>query len=134
MSSYTIEFDSISSKGAGALKTDSRFHFIIITVCCLLVSMLIDGCGPENPEGRAGNIFEKSGIKGRFVVHLNCGDGSLTARLKLNDRYWVHGLIPVGRMTTNHLPYTDHRLNLPVAENLSDVSIGRKLRMDSKIE
>ena len=37
-------------------------------------------------------ILEASGVKGGLVVHLSCGDGRLTAELRPNDRYQVHGL------------------------------------------
>ena len=33
-----------------------------------------------------------AGIPGGLLVHLGCGDGALTAALRLNDSYLVHGL------------------------------------------
>jgi 2-polyprenyl-3-methyl-5-hydroxy-6-metoxy-1,4-benzoquinol methylase len=48
------------------------------------VSMVV----AENVE----EIFRKTGIKGGLIVHLGCGNGELTAALKKNDRYLVHGL------------------------------------------
>ncbi|MBC8874848.1 MAG: class I SAM-dependent methyltransferase, partial [Planctomycetes bacterium] len=37
-------------------------------------------------------IIQQSGVQGGFVVHLGCGDGSLTASLRVGDQYIVHGL------------------------------------------
>ena len=40
----------------------------------------------------AAEIVKASGVKGGLVVHLGCGDGRLTADLRVNDSYVVHGL------------------------------------------
>ncbi|MEW6357323.1 MAG: PQQ-binding-like beta-propeller repeat protein [Planctomycetota bacterium] len=40
----------------------------------------------------AAHILEAGGVKGGLIVHLGCGDGKLTAALRVNDRYMVHGL------------------------------------------
>jgi hypothetical protein len=40
----------------------------------------------------AGRILEATGVKGGLVVHVGCGDGKLTAALRVNDGYLVHGL------------------------------------------
>ncbi len=37
-------------------------------------------------------ILDTAGVEGGLVVHLGCGDGKLTALLRGNDRYLVHGL------------------------------------------
>ena len=34
-------------------------------------------------------VVEDSGVKGGLVVHLGCGDGKLTAALRVNDSYLV---------------------------------------------
>ena len=38
------------------------------------------------------DIINASGIQGGLVVHLGCGDGKLTAALRADERYLVHGL------------------------------------------
>ena len=43
-------------------------------------------------ESDARSILAQSGVKGGFVVHVGSGDGSLTAALKANESYQVHGL------------------------------------------
>ena len=44
------------------------------------------------PERLANRILEASGVEGGLVVHLGCGDGRLTAALRADARYTVHGL------------------------------------------
>ena len=40
----------------------------------------------------AGQILDATGVQGGIVVHLGCGDGKLTAALRVSDRYTIHGL------------------------------------------
>ncbi|MHC4170342.1 MAG: class I SAM-dependent methyltransferase [Planctomycetota bacterium] len=40
----------------------------------------------------AREILEQTGVKGGLIVHIDCGDGRLTAALRDNERYVVHGL------------------------------------------
>ena len=51
--------------------------------------------GPDaaaTEEISARQILEATGVKGGLIVHLGCGDGKLTAALRANDSYVVHGL------------------------------------------
>lgn len=50
------------------------------------------GYGSEHDLAR--DILDATGVKGGLIVHLGCGDGKLTAALRVNDRYLVHGLDP----------------------------------------
>jgi len=60
-----------------------------LTVCiCLFCAGSVCIAQPE----QASRILDESGIKGGLVVHLGCGDGKLTAALRANDSYLVHGL------------------------------------------
>ena len=43
-------------------------------------------------KARAREILDATGVKGGLVVHLGCGNGKLTAALRVNDSYLVHGL------------------------------------------
>ena len=43
-------------------------------------------------EQKAKQILEATGVKGGLVVHIGCGNGRLTAALRANDSYLVHGL------------------------------------------
>ena len=38
------------------------------------------------------DILKVADVKSGLVVHLGCGDGTLTADLLVNERYLVHGL------------------------------------------
>jgi predicted RNA methylase len=57
----------------------------------LVLALTVMTVGSATAEsGR--EIVAASGIKGGLVVHLGCGDGKLTAELRVNDSYIVHGL------------------------------------------
>ena len=84
----------------------------------------------------AKQILQTSNVKGGLVVHLGCGDGKLTAALRANDSYLVHGLdadaanvgkarthiqslglcgkVAVERWTGDRLPYVDNLASLVV--------------------
>ena len=78
-------------------KNRAKNLFILIAAMCLM-SVVLYQCSnknlssPEDPEGEAKSIIDQAGIKGGFIVHLNCGEGTLTEALRLNDSYRVHGL------------------------------------------
>jgi len=101
----------------------------------------------------ADQILGATGVKGGLVVHLGCGGGALTAALRANDRYLVHGLdaeaenvgkarelihakglygpVSVDRLAGASLPYSDGLVNLVVCEQaggVSDAEIMRVLR------
>jgi len=78
---------------------------------------------------------DEAGIKGGLVVHVGCGDGKLTAALRANDGFIVHGLdkdvtaarkhiqslglygpVSVENWSGGVLPYTDNLVNLLIAE------------------
>jgi 2-polyprenyl-3-methyl-5-hydroxy-6-metoxy-1,4-benzoquinol methylase len=40
----------------------------------------------------ASDILSQSGVKGGIVVHVGCGDGTLTQKLRANESYQVQGL------------------------------------------
>lgn len=57
-----------------------------------LVAITAGICGPGARADEAADILEATGIRGGVIVHLGCKDGRLTAALRANDRYIVHGL------------------------------------------
>lgn len=97
------------------------------------------------PADDASAILRDTGIHGGFVVHVGCGDGSLTAALRAGDSYQVHGLdtsaervaqaraallkqgvygdVSVDRFDGKALPYIDNSVNLVVAEALGQVTV-----------
>ena len=136
------------------MKNQIRFSqklFPILTVSCLFLAAVSQGCLPANHPDQASIIIEESGVKGGLVVHINCGDGILTEALKANESYLVHGLDPdienvqrarehiasngnygkvsVDRLSGNKLPYTDNLVNLIVVENLGSISMDEVMRV-----
>jgi len=65
---------------------------------CVSVFLVVLSCplsavyAQESPEEQARRILDATGVRGGLVVHLNCGDGKLTAALRTGDAYLVHGL------------------------------------------
>ena len=90
----------------------------------------------SDPAGLATKILDAAGVQGGLVVHLGCGDGELTAALRANNRYLVHGLdvdeknvesarqhvgaqglygdVSIDRLSSRSLPYADDLVNLLV--------------------
>ena len=99
----------------------------------------------------AGDILDATGVRGGLVVHLGCSDGKLTAALRANDSYLVHGLeadagrvrqarqhvrslglygkVSVEQWSGNRLPYAGNLVNLLVAEDLGGVDMGEVMRV-----
>ena len=108
--------------------------------------------GPQTTESQeAGQIISASGIKGGLVVHVGCEDGKLTAALRGNDSYLVHGLekdpanvekarayirslglygkVSVDLWTGGRLPYTDNLVNLLISKDLQGIGMPEVLRV-----
>lgn len=91
----------------------------------------------------ATEILSETNFSGGLIVHLGCGDGHLTAELRQNDRFLVHGLdteeanvqrartnvtsqgkygpVAIDRFDGTHLPYVDNLVNLLVVSNRYNV-------------
>ena len=102
-------------------------------------------------EQQAWQILDATGVEGGLVVHVGCGDGKLTAALRANERYLVHGLdadpnnieqarghirslglygkVSVEHWTGNTLPYIDNLANLVVSEGLGGISMDEVMRV-----
>jgi len=96
-------------------------------------------------------IISSSGVKGGLVVHIGCGDGRVTAQLRVNDSYIVHGLdvdaekiakareyigslgvygdVSVDIFDGRRLPYVDNLVNLVVAQRPGDVEMAEIMRV-----
>ncbi len=103
------------------------------------------------PEAEARRILTATGVQGGLVVHVGCGDGTLTAALRASDRYLVQGLagdaatvararerlhklglvggVSIGRLVGQRLPYIDNTVNLVVAEDLGGVPMAEAARV-----
>jgi len=101
--------------------------------------------------GAARQVLDTAGVPGGLVVHLGCGDGTLTAALRASDAYVVHGLdadaanvakaresiasqglagkVQVDRLAGPRLPYVDNLVNLLVADDLGGVPMAEVMRV-----
>ncbi len=117
----------------------------------LCITLLAVGNALAAASDAAKEILKLSGIQGGIVVHLGCGDGSLTAALRVDDRYTVHGLdadannvrqarkrlasmklqgpVSIEQHTGPTLPYTDNLINLVVVENPADFPMSEVMRV-----
>ena len=128
------------------LKSMTVSFAALVLACCLSYAAI-----SASEAVSARRILEVTGVKGGLVVHVGCGDGTLTTALRANDSYLVHGLeadapkiekarerirslglcgkVSVGRFAGNRLPYTDNLVNLIVSEDLGDVSMDEVMRV-----
>jgi len=109
-----------------------RFAFFLFALCSPLYA------------DEASDILAQSGVKGGIVVHVGCGDGTVTQKLRANDSYQVQGLttnagavstiresisksggygaVAVSEWNGKHLPYIENYVNLLVIEDAAAVS------------
>ncbi len=96
-------------------------------------------------------ILKTTGVKGGLVVHIGCGNGRLTAALRANERYLVHGLdtdadnvrkarnyiqslglygaVSIQKWNGGLLPYADNLVNLVVSEDRNGVFTDEVMRV-----
>jgi outer membrane protein assembly factor BamB len=125
--------------------------FFILFALCISCAILLQGCSRKTPSEQAKTIFEKSGLQGGLIVHLHCGDGILTEKLKAGDSFLVQGLdasmenvqkarqhiasqqeygpVSVMHLNGTRLPYKDNLVNLIVAEDLGAISRDEAMRV-----
>ena len=67
---------------------------ILFSVTCLgiLLSPHSPASAAEAADDQAREILDATNVRGGLIVHLSCGDGTLTAELGAGERYLVHGL------------------------------------------
>ena len=96
-------------------------------------------------------ILQATGIKGGLIVHLGCGDGKLTAALRINDSHIVHGLdtnprnieqarkhirsvgpygpVSVELWDRTSLPYANNLINLLISEQPLTIPMSEVMRV-----
>jgi len=116
----------------------------------VVVSACVSSAGAEE-RALARQILEATGVRGGLVVHVGSGEGKLTAALRANDGYIVHGLDIdaknaekarahirslglYGKVTVEHwkgdrLPYIDNLVNLLVSDELGNVPMDEVMRV-----
>ena len=142
--------------GADTVKTTSRRRWLgwaIVAAIVLTVALaaLAASTSDRPRDESAAEILDGAGIKGGLVVQIGCGDGRLTAALRANDSYLVHGLdtdtqsvnaaraylcargengkVSVDRFDGRRLPYIDGLVNLVVGEDLGEVPMDEVTRV-----
>ncbi len=131
------------------------FILVILAASSLLTAQPLTPPVPAQPqvqaEQQARQILKVCNIKGGLIVHLGCGDGRLTAALRVNDGYLVHGLdrsesrvararkyiqslgvygaVSVERLEGGSLPYIDNLVNLVISEELGPVPMSEVMRV-----
>ena len=92
-----------------------------------------------------------TGVTGPLVVHIGCGDGKLTAALRVNEGMLVHGLdteaknvraarkhiasrglygkVSADTFDGRNLPYIENCVNMVVCEDLGDVATAEVMRV-----
>ena len=110
-----------------------RFSVVILAAMLGLADVAVGA-------DQAAAILDATGVRGGLIVHVGCGDGKLTAALRVSDSYIVHGLdtsaknvaaarkhirslgvygkVSVDRLAGVRLAYRDNLVNLVVAEKL----------------
>jgi outer membrane protein assembly factor BamB len=128
-----------------------RFGFMLLCLAAYSPDASMGGGAKPGAAAAAKRILDAAGIQGGLIVHLGCGDGTLTAALRVSDSCLVHGLdrdaanvakarehvqalglygpVSVDRLASNQLPYVDNLVNLVVAETLGDVPMAEVLRV-----
>ena len=63
-----------------------KFHRIVVLsfLAALLAPSILEA---QTPKEEAAAIYELSGVKGGFVVHVGCGDGTLTTALRSGEQF-----------------------------------------------
>jgi len=122
---------------------------IVVALAGLAVLEAAAGPARKRPAASARQMLRSTGVRGGLVVHLDCGDGKLTAALRADESYLVHGLdtdaenvhqarnyiqslrvygpVSVDRFDGKHLPYADNLVNLVVREGPGGAALDREV-------
>uniref|UniRef100_A0A7C4LPQ7 Methyltransferase domain-containing protein n=1 Tax=Schlesneria paludicola TaxID=360056 RepID=A0A7C4LPQ7_9PLAN len=139
--------DPLAASSESANMYLSRWQRLIVaSALCFPAAVL-----PAAPREEAARILQETGVGGGFVVHVGCGDGALTAALRANESFQVHGLdtsaarvaltrqalrrqgvygpVSVDVFDGQTLPYIDNMVNLLVAEKPGDLPLAEMERV-----
>jgi len=127
------------------MKTKFWFEAMLVFVLWVGVS------AEQNHQQQAKQILQAANVKGGLIVHIGCGDGKLTAALRVSDSYLVHGLdsdadkvrqarqyiqslgiygdVAVEHFDGKSLPYAENLVNLVVTEDLGGVTMAEAMRV-----
>ncbi len=138
------------------MTTRTKTNWIVMKVVLFFILLTASnttnaGLLNSSQHKQAQNILDTSGVKGGLIVHIGCGDGSLTAALRANESYLVQGLdtqpknvekareyirslnlygkVSIDWLKGDRLPYIDNLVNLVVSENLGTVPESEVMRI-----
>ena len=117
----------------------------------ILAAVLVAFSPPTGPAQEAAEILKAAGVTGGLVVHVGCGDGTLTAALRAGEGGLVHGLdtdpanvtrarehvrsrglygpVAIDRFDGRALPYIDNLVTLVVAADPGGIPMDEVMRV-----
>jgi len=63
-----------------------------LTAAAMMLVFAGAAVAQEDAAATARRILTETGVQGGLVVHVDCGDGRLTAALRAHEGFLVHGL------------------------------------------
>ncbi len=70
----------------------ARTSWTVRMIILVFVLMINPALAAESQQQQAGRILSDTDVKGGLIVHIGCGDGTLTGALRANGSYLIHGL------------------------------------------
>ncbi len=126
--------------------TTRGYEIMLLAATCWLTIL-----SPALAADDGREIVTGSGIRGGLIVHVGCGDGRLTTKLRISDAYVVHGLdtdaaavraarqhilagnyrgaVSAAAFDGKHLPYVGNLVNLVVCSRRFELSRDEILRV-----
>ncbi len=133
------------------MKTRRRLFAVLATLAATTCTVTVARTQQTAHEREANRILSATGVQGGLIVHLNCGDGRVTAALRASDSYLIHGLdanadainrarehirtrglygkVSVDVWDGKRLPYIDNLVNLVVSEGQAAAPMQEILRV-----
>ncbi|HUV63195.1 MAG TPA: PQQ-binding-like beta-propeller repeat protein [Sedimentisphaerales bacterium] len=132
---------------------DTKSHVImkITLVLWMSYTLSVVMAQPQSYAQQARHILDATNVNGGLIVHLDCGDGRLTAALCANERHLVYGLgvnmadvskarqtaaraglserVWVDCLENDRLPFAESMVNLLVSEKLNGIPIEEVMRV-----
>ncbi|TKJ33650.1 MAG: hypothetical protein CEE38_19890 [Planctomycetes bacterium B3_Pla] len=145
----TYQKSKIKNKNCGVAAMRRRIPYFCFLIFNLCISSAL--AQPLTPSRQAEDILKTCNVTGGLIVHIGSGNGRLTAALRTNDSYLVHGLdrdstrvelarkyiqsagtygpVSVDQLTGDSLPFTNNLVNLVVSEDLGGVPMDEVMRV-----
>jgi len=123
----------------------------MLAAACLGLCRVTMAQAAEDPAALAQRILQATGVRGGLAVHVECGDGRLTAALRAHEGLLVQGLarnraevqrarawmteaglygpVSVDRWDGANLPYADNLVNLLVCGEAGAVPLAEATRV-----